>query len=56
MALPIKDTPPLKGKDADRFYKRAKEAEQGLHRESDEEIKRMIESSDWLKKFANFTD
>ncbi|MBF0338598.1 MAG: hypothetical protein HQL05_12305 [Nitrospirae bacterium] len=56
MALPIKDTPALKGKDADRFYKRAKEAERGLHRKSDEEIKRMLENADRLKEFAKLTD
>ncbi|MBF0607859.1 MAG: hypothetical protein SFH39_08715 [Candidatus Magnetobacterium sp. LHC-1] len=43
-------------KDADRFYKRAKEAERGLHRKSDEEIKRMLENADRLKEFAKFTD
>ncbi|MBF0467237.1 MAG: hypothetical protein HQK94_19390 [Nitrospirae bacterium] len=40
MATPIKDTPLLSGKDAVKFFKRAKEAEQGLHKVSDEDYQK----------------
>ncbi|MBF0555713.1 MAG: hypothetical protein HQK96_14380, partial [Nitrospirae bacterium] len=50
MALPIKDTPILKGKDAERFWKRAAESEAGLHKISDEERERIIANAAKIEK------
>jgi len=54
MALPIKDTPVLTGKDADRFWKRAAECEAGLHKISDEERKKMIKNAAEIEKIVKF--
>ncbi|MBF0344543.1 MAG: hypothetical protein HQL06_10085 [Nitrospirae bacterium] len=54
MALPIKDTPVLTGKDAERFWKRAAESEAGLHKISDEERAQIIENAKKLEKIAKF--
>ncbi|MBF0458521.1 MAG: hypothetical protein HQK99_11590 [Nitrospirae bacterium] len=54
MALPIKDTPILKGKDAERFWKRAEESEAGLHKISDEERARIKENAKKIKSIAKF--
>lgn len=54
MALPIKDTPALSGKDADRFWKRAEESQAGLHKISKEERERILKSAAELEKIAKF--
>ncbi|KJR43236.1 hypothetical protein MCHI_000851 [Candidatus Magnetoovum chiemensis] len=43
MAMPIKETPVLKGKEAKRFFKRASEVEEGKHKESPERLKKINE-------------
>lgn len=50
MALPIKDTPVLKGKDAERFYEKIESGKKA----SDEEKKRIKKSYEKLMKAATF--
>ena len=40
MATPIRETPILRGKDAERFNKRMAEVDAGMHKVSKEEIER----------------
>jgi hypothetical protein len=54
MALPIKDTPILKGKNAEKFWKRAAESEAGLHKISVQEKMRIIENAAEIEKIAEF--
>jgi hypothetical protein len=54
MALPIKDTPLLTGKDADKFWKRASECEMGLHKVPEQEIKKMKENAAKIEKLVKF--
>jgi hypothetical protein len=42
MALPIKPTPALSGKDAEKFFNRAKEVEEGKHKISDADYNRAM--------------
>lgn len=42
MALPIKSTPTIKGKDADAFFKRAEESLKGKHKVSDKDFERAM--------------
>ncbi|MBI5745517.1 MAG: hypothetical protein HZA13_00770 [Nitrospirae bacterium] len=42
MALPIKPTPALSGKDAEKFFKKAKEVEEGKHKISDADYNRAM--------------
>lgn len=50
MALPIKDTPVLTGKDAERFWKRAAEVEAGMHREPKEIRERVFKNYEEIRK------
>lgn len=52
MAMPIKDTPVLKGKDAKEFRKNMEISSQ--KKLSDNEIKRINENFEKLNKIANF--
>jgi hypothetical protein len=54
MALPIKDTPTLTGRDADKFWKRAVESEAGLHKISEEERQRIKENVAIIEKIVKF--
>ncbi|MBF0542759.1 MAG: hypothetical protein HQK91_15090 [Nitrospirae bacterium] len=54
MALPIKDTPTLTGRDADKFWKRAVESEAGLHKISEQERKKIKEDAARIEKIAEF--
>ncbi len=54
MARPIAETPILHGKEADDFFARAKEVENGLHKISEEEKEEIKDSYNKLMAIADF--
>lgn len=53
MATPIKETPILTGKDAERFIKRAKESEKGMHRVPKKDYDRAMKTYNTMIKNAD---